>query len=335
MKQHTEEQCNATLHRAMAEIGATSAILPAIPGSNMVRILCDSAEQPIAIAKIARSTPNYWLYKEWRKTQFLGTIATALPCVVPKPLAFLPADNGCPDALLLDHQPGDVYRSGHDLSPAQQQSFARMAGRFAVSLADVAPAGAFSRAFLKPCKRTGGPGILPKHLYYQHFSRGALLREKDGGLWPFREFREPDAFPILTRLMKTGETLFRKYYGEGGHPRDWMTTHVDLRPANAVFTNNDLTSIIDISGILIAPMGYCLRAFNGLGPQALNLFNNELAAGNYDPLPADMVQLHGVNWYAARLIAQQAAGQRVNNMINFVKTDYPEENWCELDRWIT
>jgi len=120
----------------MTEVGAATAKPPKVAGGDITAILYDTAEQPVAVAKVATSTlGNHNMLLEQLNLVHLSRIKSDLPFVVPEPIAFLPARAGYPAAVVMSYVSGEVYETPGELRGVQKDNFARAAGRFAVALA--------------------------------------------------------------------------------------------------------------------------------------------------------------------------------------------------------
>lgn len=70
-----------------------------------------------------------------------------------------------------------------------------------------------------------------------------------------------------------------------------------------------------------------------LGAGALDLFNQRLVVGGYEPLSYDMVTLHGLCMFASGIAARiEERHSQLGSLASVLKKEYPEEDWSELDK---
>lgn len=136
------------------------------------------------------------------------------PVEFPTVLKFVPSEGGNPPALIMSYLPGVSYNTPTELSSAQGSSFAATAGDLAVWLAGAIPLEMHKERIARPSIEDGASGLLFRPMIRPNVTvRGS----NGGGLWPFVGFREPDAFPTLTRLMALGAVLLERCYGPTGN----------------------------------------------------------------------------------------------------------------------
>jgi len=171
-----------------------------------------------------------------------------------------------------------------------------------------------------------------KSIHYGLIRSKLFTPDKDWEFEALQGYKHP-SLPIFSSFVTELLQTYERLYPDGITKASHVAIHGDLRVENLLFSDGELTGVIDFGSLRTGEHGEDARPLYHLGRVGVNAFGRELHEQGLPRITFEHARLWLLTNFTAGIIQairDQDTG-KIRRLTGFLRSYSPDRNWNELD----